>query len=174
MISNRCCSNSMLQVDGNDDCSSDDEYLQGQNSQSNFESAFNVKELDKDMSSLSQFDGMEDIIEGDSINQAKMIFAVNCERVELIQLVNFLRSLNTLWLSSSRHRLCKVEAGCFYCHIRSSFLRLRLERQKGPFALKLNEFVCQIGRYESELNFNLITNLFDIKECIDSSSFISI
>ena len=173
LLPNHCSFLPIVQIDGNDEILSDEEGLQGRNYQINVDNLleidYDVKKLDTDMFSMPQIDGMDNLIEEESINQAKTVFATNCERNELVQLINFLRSLNNMWLLSAGHRLCKVDDDCFYCHSRSSFLRLRTERQKGPFALKLNEFVCQIGKYKSDLDFNLMSNLSNVKECIDKT-----
>ena len=82
---------------------------------------------------IPQTDGFDETDEIDGKKQAKMIFAINCEREEIITLINFLRSLNHLWLFSKEHSLCTLDASCYFCHLRSTFLRLRIEREKAHF-----------------------------------------
>ena len=61
----------------------------------------------------------------------KPVFGINCEKAEIIHLMNFFRSFNITWLSSDYHKLCCVDEECFFCYIRSSFLRLRQEQEGG-------------------------------------------
>ena len=116
---------------------------------------------------ILQIDGFDDFEEDKKI--AKNIFAINCEQAEVIGLVTFFRSFNNLWLNSEFHVLCHVEESCFFCHIRSSILRLRQERTKGPFAIKLNEFVSQIGLYEERMNFDIMHSLQNLESCIKNT-----
>ena len=78
---------------------------------------------------------------------SKGIFGINCELKEVITLISFFRSWNTLWISTTEHSLCKLDKKCFLCNIRSSCLRIRQERKTGPRSLKLNEFTCQLDQY---------------------------
>ena len=86
---------------------------------------------------------------------------------EVIQLMNFFRSFNVSWLSSVDHTLCWLDEECFFCNLRSMFLRLRQERIKGPYLLKLNEFICSISKYEEVLDYTLMNNLLEIEQNIE-------
>ena len=65
------------------------------------------KEVDvlRNMSPIPQIDGGNEMMEDNGTSQVKGFFAINCERDGVIQMVNFLRSLNDLWLTSSGHKL---------------------------------------------------------------------
>ena len=102
-----------------------------------------------DESMILQFDG------GDDTNKSftKKIYAVNCEIDEICIVSNFFRSCDFLWILGAGHEKCEYnskhkEWNCFFCNVRSSFLRLSAERKKGPKSLKLYEFVFQMFRYE--------------------------
>ena len=46
------------------------------------------------------------------------------------------------------HSVCSLDKNCFFCHMRSSCLRLRREYLKGPKYIKVNEFTSQLGQFE--------------------------
>ena len=119
--------------------------------------------------SISQLDGLDDIDLKDDDKAMKRIFAVNCEIKEIIQLVNFLRSFNFLWISPEYHCLCSSVDSCSFCHMRSSFLRLRKEREKGPRSLKLNEFISVLNQYDSILQWDWRTNLANLSKFIENT-----
>ena len=114
---------------------------------------------------IPQYDGLD----ADQLKQVKTVFGINCEVEEIIHLINFIRSFNFIWISSTGHSLCFIDEACFFCCLRSSILRLRLERKKGPMLLKLNEFICKLEEYESSLKFNFLQNLFDPAACIENT-----
>ena len=116
---------------------------------------------------MLQIDGFEDFEEDKSI--AKEIFAINCEREEIIELMTLFRSFDNFWADSRFHSICDVDESCFFCRIRSSSLRLRQERTKGPFAIKLNEFVSQIGLYEKIISFDFMHSLQNLDVCIKNT-----
>ena len=120
---------------------------------------------------IQQLDGIDDLSDSSSeieyTEPSKSVFGINCEHKEIIQLMNFFRSFNVLWLCSEDHNLCWLDEECFFCHIRSSILRLRQKREKGPFLLKMSEFICLISKYDDILNFCLVANLIEIEQCIE-------
>ena len=120
---------------------------------------------------IPQLDGMDDLSDVsdavEEIKPSKTIFGIQCEHREIIQLMNFFRSFNVSWLSSVDHTLCWLDEECFFCNLRSMFLRLRQERIKGPYLLKLNEFICSISKYEEVLDYTLMNNLVEIEQNIE-------
>ena len=84
---------------------------------------------------------------------AKNVYSVNCEIDEICVVINFLRSSDFLWKLSTNHPKCDFnskhkELNCYFCHVRSSLLRLNVHRIKGPKSLKPYEFISQLFRYE--------------------------
>ena len=65
----------------------------------------------------------------------KHVYAVKCELNGIKKNVNSLRSFNFLWISTDYHELCSKDQNCFFCNMRSSCLRLRQMREKGPRSL---------------------------------------
>ena len=64
------------------------------------------------------------------------------------------------------HCLCEFdqkqpEQNCFFCHMRSSCLRLNTTRTKGPRSLKLVEFTSHLFNYET-LGWNWRENCADL------------
>ena len=116
---------------------------------------------------IPQFDGGIDLVSSsDEEIIEKQLFAVNCEMQEVSNLTNFLRSFNFVWSLLHDHQLCipdqkKPELNCFFCHMRSSLLRLNTKRSKGPKSLKLVEFVSQLVHYQS-LDWNWRTDGVDL------------
>ena len=98
---------------------------------------------------ICQLDGNNDLSSEEICQPCKKIFAVNCEIQEIIDIINFFRSLNILWISTKEHKLCGLDQNCFFCNIRSSCLRVRQERGTGPEILKVNEYTCQLQQYGS-------------------------
>ena len=104
-----------------------------------------IYQFDGGNDSASSYD--EEIIE-------KKVLAINCEIDEIACLVNFFRSSNFLWSSMFDHCLCKFdpkqpENNCFFCHMRSSCLRLNAVRSKGPRSIKLVEFTSQLFQHQN-------------------------
>ena len=139
--------------------------------------------------SIPQLDGIDDLSDSSSdieyAEPCKFVYGIKCEHKEIIQLMNFFRSFNVSCLPSKDHNLCWLDEECFFCNLRSMFLRLRQERVKGPFLLKLTEFVWNISKYEEVLDYTLMNNLVEIEQNIEhtfklifqyrkSSSFFSI
>ena len=123
-----------------------------------------------------QFDGMDDCSDNSvepnicsKFELSKTVFGINCEEDAIIQIINFLRSFNFLWIALKCHSLCVIDESCFFCVIRSSSLRLRQERKRGPFLIKLNEFICNIDQYQSVLKFDFMQNLYDVVTCIEKT-----
>ena len=83
-----------------------------------------------------------------------MIYGINCENNGIVQMINFIRSFNFFWIELDSHELCELEQECFFCRIRSSCLRLRKERVKGPSTIKLCEYVSQLDKYYSVMDWN--------------------
>ena len=100
-----------------------------------------------DMEHICQLDGNDDFSSELEDKPCKSIFSVSCEVKQVINLINFFRSFNVLWISTTTHTLCSLNQNCFFCNIRSSCLRLRQERRTGPRCLKVNEFTCQLNQY---------------------------
>ena len=119
-----------------------------------------------DIPQLDGFDDEDKISKGKSVKQ---IYGIKCNIRAIVQLVNFLRSFNFLWISSSSHWLCTLSQSCFFCYIRSSCLRLRKERFKGPKMLQLNEFVNQLDQYVSFLGWDCLENSTDLPSFIDNT-----
>ena len=103
---------------------------------------------------IPQFDGGND--SESSIDEGKIeknVFAINCEIDEITHLVNFFRGCNFLWESLMSHCICnndqkQTENNCFFCHMRSTCIRLNTKRTKGPRSLKLFEFSSQLLQYK--------------------------
>ena len=112
---------------------------------------------------IPQFDGGSDnakLVE-------KKLFSINSEVKEIICLINFFRNCDFLWNSMSSHSLCEFnqkELGnnCFFCHMRSSCIRLNFPRSKGIKSLKLVEFTSQMPQYEAQ-GMDWKANCKDIK-----------
>ena len=67
------------------------------------------------------------------------------------------------------HNLCNINEACFFCNMRSSCLRLRQTREKGPKGLQVKEFVCQLSQYDSKLGWNWKTNIDDVPKFIEKT-----
>ena len=107
-------------------------------------------EVSSDESMILQCDGGNDLKDSSLV---KRVYAVNCEIEEISTILNFVRSLDFIWIISSSHELCDFnskhkELNCYFCHLRSSCLRLGAERKKGPKSIKVYEFVYQLWQYE--------------------------
>ena len=101
--------------------------------------------------------------------QEKKIYSVNCSLEAVIQLFNFMRSFNFLWISMDHHLLCNMDQACFFCNMRSSCLRLRQTREKGPKGLQLKEFVSHLSQYDSKLGWNWKTKMDDVPKFIEKT-----
>ena len=86
---------------------------------------------------INQLDGFEEL---DCNNTAREIYAIKCEEKSIVDIINFFRSQNTLWIDTQKHFLCDSNQSCFFCNMRSSCLRIRQERVNGPKCLHVNEF----------------------------------
>ena len=118
---------------------------------------------------IPQLDGCDDFDLSEKGNMEKQIYGVNCEINEIIQLINFVRSFNFLWISTDSHWLCSLHQECFFCYMRSTCLRLRKEREKGPKMVQLNEFVNQLFQYESLLGWNWRESATDMAKFIENT-----
>ena len=128
-----CCYVDQYQINVNEGQSIiEDQFNQSDNR--NFDLLMNIPQLD----------GCDEFDLSEKGNMEKQIYGVNCEINEIIQLINFFRSFNFLWISTDSHWLCSVPQECFFCYMRSTCLRLRKEREKGPKMVQLNEFVNQL------------------------------
>ena len=99
----------------------------------------------------------------------KTLFAVKCEERNLVELISFFRSFDFLWNSLTCHKLCLIEKNCFFCHIRSSFLRLKMSRGRGPKSLKVIEFISQLNQYQEFLGWNWRNNMSDIPTFVENT-----
>ena len=112
---------------------------------------------------IPQMDGLEDIISsGDEEIEDKNQFAVNCDRKEVINIMNIFRSFDMLWESLKGHTLCDVKNSCFFCYFRSACLRLSIRRKKGPKSLKMNELVSQLYKFEDQLGHDWRNVISDV------------
>ena len=118
---------------------------------------------------IPQLDGCDDFNLIDRGNMEKRIYGVKCEIKEIIQLINFLRSFNFLWISTDSHWLCTINQACFFCYMRSSCLRLRATRGRGPKSLKLIEFTSQLNQYQSLLGWNWRESATDMVKFIENT-----
>ena len=116
---------------------------------------------------IPQIDGLDD----PARKVEKKIFGINCEIKGIVQLINFFRSFNFLWISSclKSHWMCPLNQQCFFCYMRSSCLRLRKERSKGPRMIQLNEFANQLYQYNSILGWNWMENESDLPTFIENT-----
>ena len=114
---------------------------------------------------IPQHDGLEDEISsnGEEIIE-KGLFSINCEEINIVHMLNFFRSFDLLWKQCRKHELCDPKENCFYCHMRSSSLRLNMGRKKGPKGMKMNEFVSQLNQYEVKLSINWRNLLLNLPE----------
>ena len=117
---------------------------------------------------IPQLDGFNDSDSEDG-RVEKRVYAVNCELEGIKQIVTLLRSFNFLWISTEYHGLCSFDQNCFLCNMRSSCLRLRQMREKGPRSIKLTEFVSQLNQYESVLQWNWRDNLEDLPTFLEKT-----
>ena len=108
---------------------------------------YNVERQDGSIDTADQSNGDLVILQLDGGNDSessddeemiqKNVFAINCEIEEISYLVNFFRNCDFLWESMLSHCICnndqkQPEKNCFFCHMRSTYLRLNKERTKGP------------------------------------------
>ena len=69
--------------------------------------------------SIFQLDGADD-----KETDVKSVFSIKCEENGITNLINFIRSFDILWEYGENHGPCTYNQDCFYCHVRSSILRL--------------------------------------------------
>ena len=118
-------SNDIPQLDGSDDI---DEILSANEKKVDELAQINLDEIDEARyQRIPQLDGFEDIGEK---QVEKTVFGVNCANDQIIQIINFFRSFNLLWISRTSHSLCSLDKSCFFCNMRSACLRLRQCRQR--------------------------------------------
>ena len=96
---------------------------------------------------ICQLDGADDISSEEDHMPNKKIFSVSCEANEVVNLMNFFRSFNDIWILTNDHQICDLNKNCLFCNMRSSCLRLRRERNTGPKSLKVNEFTSQLFHF---------------------------
>ena len=65
--------------------------------------------------------------------------------------------------------MCNLDESCFFCNLRSSCLRLRQIREKGPRSLKVNEYICQLEQYEKKLEWNWRDDKADIFSFVENT-----
>ena len=131
----------ILQLDGNISLSSEDETV------------------------ITQIDGNDSMLIKDEAKMKRTIFSINCASNDVIQLITFFRSFDFVWEITNWHKLCNSkssEESCFFCHVRSSCLRLNGKRGRGPKGLKINEFASQLDKYKSFLGWDWIVHSSDI------------
>ena len=105
-------------------------------------SSYNLPQIDGNISE----DGNEDV---------SKIFAINIDKDQILQLTSFFRSFKSVWQSFKCHQLCDetLHVKCFFCCMRSSYLRLNAMRRKGPKSLKLVEMLLQLNQLETILDW---------------------
>ena len=117
----------------------------------------NISLFSEDETPIIQLDGNDSLLTEDEERIKKSMFSINCASEEVTQLVTFFKSFNFVWETIDWHNLCRyksLEESCFFCHMRSSCLRLNGERLKGPKSLKINEFVSQLDKYKTFLGWD--------------------
>ena len=132
----------------------------------NIDKLVSREDVCQDNSKLPQLDGLED---QDLRKPEKHIYGINCEIREIVQLINFIRSFNFLWITPKSHWMCSQKQRCFFCYIRSSCLRLRKERKRGPKNIQLNEYANQLDQYMTILNWDCLENLSDFPIFIENT-----
>ena len=138
--------------------------LDGNFSGSSDEDVMNNRMSDISEQSILQLDGSSD----DVALSKKAIFSVNCEIRELTEVITFFRSYNFIWQSLACHDLCST-GNCFFCHMRSTCLRLDARRGRGPKGLKLVEFISQLNQYQSKLGWNWKESPTDLPVFIENT-----
>ena len=119
---------------------------------------------------ITQLDGNVSESSEDEKIFLKSLFSVKCETKEITQLLTFFRSFDLIWRSLASHKLCSTSDGnCFFCHMRSSCLRLRATRGRGPKSLKLIEFTSQLTKYQSVLGWNWRENIADLPSFVQKT-----
>ena len=137
----------------------------------NNEYSSSESEIDDQMT-IPQLDGHLSDASEDEENITKKIFSVNCETNEIIQVVTFFRSFDFFWNILASHKLCSTKSSdqkCFFCHMRSSCIRLRASRGRGPKGLKLVEFTSQLNQYQSFEDWNWRDNKADLPTFIENT-----
>ena len=102
----------------------------------------------------------------------RTLFSVNCDMNEIAQVLTFFRGLDFIWDSNSCHKICLLKPlseNCFFCHMRSSCLRLCTSRGRGPKSWKTIEFICQLPQYQSQLGWNWQENFADLPTFVENT-----
>ena len=121
---------------------------------------------------MPQLDGNVSESSEDEIKIIKSLFSVKCEVKDIIQILTFFRGLNFIWKSLPCHKMCSQKSSdenCFYCHMRSSMIRLSASRGRGPKSLKLIEFTSQLKQYQSLLGWNWRENMADLPSFVENT-----
>ena len=91
---------------------------------------------------------------------------------DIIQVLTFFRGFDFIWKSLPCHKMCSqksLDENCFYCHMRSSMIRLSASRGRGPKSLKLIEFTSQLKQYQSLLGWNWRENMVDLPSFVENT-----
>ena len=119
---------------------------------------------------IPQVDGEVGNSSEDEVN-IKKIFAVNSECEEINQSLSFFRGFSSIWKLFENHKLCPESSTnpCFFCHMRSTFLRLVSSRGRGPKSLKVVEVISQLDQYQTHLGWNWKENIGNTPAFIENS-----
>ena len=126
----------------------------------NEESCIDAEERMDDLK-IPQLDGHNSESSDDESLAKKKLYSISCEVKELTQVISFFRPKDFLWKSLTCHRLC-TKSDCFLCHMRSTCLRLNVERGRGPKNLKIIEFCSQLNQLQSKLGLNWREEVADL------------
>ena len=125
---------------------------------------------DDEEESISQLDGNSSLPDKEICHELKCHYSINCELPNVLQLLCFFRSFDCLWDGLERHKLCKSsskEKECFFCHIRSSCIRINFFRNKGPKSLKLIEFYSVLHQYQDIVGWSHNSDSNDIQKFVE-------
>jgi hypothetical protein len=120
-----------------------------------------------DENRIIQLDGQAGGSSEDEVMLKKKIFSVHCEIKDIAQVITFFRGLSFVWKSLTGHKMCQSSLNCFFCHMRSSCLRLSAQRGYGPKSLKVIEFSSQLDQYQTILGWNWSESVSDIPTFIE-------
>ena len=133
-------------------------------------SQMNNEEPSLDENQIVQLDGHAGGSSEDEAMIKKKIFSVHCEIKDVIPVLTFFRGLSFVWKSLTSHKMCQTKTvNCFFCHMRSSCLRLSAPRGYGPKSLKAVEFSSLLNQYQSILGWNWSENVSDIPTFIEKT-----
>ena len=115
---------------------------------------------------IPQLDGN---ISDEEPQYTKAIFSINCDTEPIVHVISFFRSLMFIWDSLSCHALCSEKSSQkrFFCHMRSSSIRLAASRVKGPKSLKMLEVVSQLDQLEIILGWKWKKEIENIPKWIN-------